>query len=97
MASLIPFWTIFSGDDLIIRLYDVCMCAEMGVNMMPGYMIKYGLDQETGSISTDEEQIIIGFSTQEKKGILMYIRNSMDLKHEYISVEVNNNGKLFLF
>jgi len=64
----------------------------MGVNMLPDYMIRYELDQETGSISTDEEHIIIGFATQEKKGTLMYLRNSLDVKSEYISVEINNNG-----
>ena len=61
--------------------------------MQPDYMIKFEFDQETGNIATDEETIIIGFSTQEKKGTLMYIRNNDDQNPEYISVEMNNNGE----
>ena len=61
--------------------------------MQPDYMIKYKFDQESGEISTDEETIIIGFSTQEKKGQLMLIRNDDD-EPEYISVELNNNGMI---
>lgn len=66
--------------------------SEMGVNIQQDYMIRYELDQESGSISTDEEQIIIGFATQEKKGLLMHIRDASTTHPEYISVEVNNNG-----
>lgn len=66
---------------------------EVGVNMQPDYMIKFSFDQESGSIATDEETIIIGFSTQEKKGTLMLIRNDDDIRPEYISIEMNNNGK----
>ena len=62
--------------------------------MQPDYMVKFEFDQDTGNIATDEETIIIGFSTQEKKGIMMYIRNDNDVKPEYISVEMNNNGEL---
>ena len=66
--------------------------------MQPDYMIKFEFDQASGNIATDEETIIIGFSTQEKKGTLMYIRNDDQVKPEYISVEMNNNGKFgFLF
>lgn len=59
--------------------------------MLPEYLIRYDFDQSTGGISTDEEQIIIGFSTQVKKGLLMFITDN-NTKTEYISVEVNNNG-----
>lgn len=61
--------------------------------MQPDYMIRYEFEEESGDIATDEETIIIGFSTQEKKGILMHIRNDDKDKPEYISVEMNNNGK----
>ena len=61
--------------------------------MQPDYMIKFELDQDSGSVATDEETIIIGFSTQEKKGTLMLIRNDDTAKPEYISVEMNNRGK----
>jgi contactin associated protein-like 2 len=64
---------------------------EMGVVMDPSYMIRYQFDTSAGDISTDEENILIGFSTQEKHGQLMFIRS--DTKPpEYISIEVNNNG-----
>jgi hypothetical protein len=54
-------------------------------------MIKYVFD-EKGSLATEEEVITVGFATQEKKGILMKIVNPD--KNEYISVELNNNGKI---
>jgi len=59
--------------------------------MQPSYMIRYEFDTSYGSISTTEENILIGFSTQEKKGTLMYICNGAK-PPEYISIEVNNNG-----
>jgi len=59
--------------------------------MLPNYMIRYQFDTSAGDISTDEENILIGFSTQEKKGTLMFIRNG-HTPPEYISIEVNNNG-----
>jgi len=65
---------------------------EVGVNMQPANFIQYNFDQESGSISTDEELIIIGFSTQEKKGILMQIVGGTVARPEYISIEMNNNG-----
>ncbi len=60
--------------------------------MQPDYLVKYEFDQSSGSIATDEETIIIGFSTQIKKGILMQIVNADPVRPEYISVEMNNNG-----
>jgi contactin associated protein-like 2 len=60
--------------------------------MQPNYMVRFEFDQDTGNIATDEETIIIGFSTQEKKGTLMYISNNGVPRKEYISVEMNNNG-----
>lgn len=69
------------------------MVTEVGVNMQPEYMIRYEFDPETGNIATDEETIIIGFSTQIKRGILMQIRNDNPKKPEFISIEMNNNGK----
>jgi contactin associated protein-like 2 len=64
---------------------------EMGVVMDPSYMIRYQFDTSAGDISTDEENILIGFSTQEKHGQLMFIRSDSN-PIEYISIEVNNNG-----
>jgi len=64
---------------------------EMGVVMDPSTMIRYGFDTGGGDISTDEENILIGFSTQEKHGQLMFIRNDA-MPREYISIEINNNG-----
>lgn len=59
--------------------------------MQPNYMIKYEFDPASGDISTTEEDITIGFSTQEKRGQIMYIRS--DVKpYDYISIEINNNG-----
>lgn len=63
----------------------------MGVTMQPDYMIRYEFDPAFGDISTDEENILIGFSTQEKHGYLMFIRSDK-VPPEYISIEVNNNG-----
>jgi len=60
--------------------------------MLPSYMIRYQFDTSAGDISTDEENILIGFSTQEKKGTLMFVRNDAD-PFEYISIEINNNGR----
>ena len=60
--------------------------------MQPDYMVRFEFDEASGDIATDEETIIIGFSTQEKKGLLMLIRNDDKEKPEYISVEMNNNG-----
>ena len=62
------------------------------MNMKPDYQATYLMDSSSGSISTDEETIIIGFSTQLKRGILMQITN--EAATEYISIEVNNNGML---
>ena len=60
--------------------------------MQPDFMIRYSFDQSTGQIATDEETIYIGFSTQEKRGTLMRIRNDDPVQPEYISIEMNNNG-----
>ena len=65
---------------------------EMGVVMDPSTMIRYSFDTNAGDISTDEENILIGFSTQEKHGQIMYIRNDAN-PFEYISIEINNNGQ----
>jgi len=59
--------------------------------MHPSYMIRYQFDTSAGDISTDEENILIGFSTQEKRGTLMFVRSDTN-PPEYISIEVNNNG-----
>ena len=64
------------------------------MNLQPDYMVKYEFDQESGNIATDEETIIIGFSTQLKQGILMQIVNANKVKPEYISIEMNNNGEI---
>ena len=65
---------------------------EVGVNLKPNHMVQFAFDQQSGNIATDEEQIIIGFSTQKKQGTLMYITNDAKNKQDYISVEINNNG-----
>ena len=64
----------------------------MGVNLQADDMIRYEFDDQSGEIATDEETIIIGFSTQEKRGILMMIVNDDKSAPEYITVELNNNG-----
>lgn len=46
---------------------------EVGVNLRNSWYVRYQFDTEAGNIATDEEQIIIGFSTQDKKGILMRV------------------------
>ena len=63
------------------------------MNLQPDYLVKYEFDQESGNIATDEETIIIGFSTQIKKGLLMQIVNGNKDRPEYISIEMNNNGR----
>lgn len=65
---------------------------EVGVNLQPEEMIRYEFDKESGNIATDEETIIIGFSTQIKRGILLQITNGNPREPEYITVEMNNNG-----
>jgi len=60
--------------------------------MEPSYMIRYQFDTSAGDISTDEENILIGFSTNVKRGTLMFIRSDSK-PPEYISIEVNNNGR----
>ena len=47
----------------------------------------------SGELATDDEDIIIGFSTQTKQGVLMEITNDDETKREYISIQVNNNGE----
>ena len=60
--------------------------------MQPGHMIRYDFQKSSGTISTDEEYITIGFSTQVKRGILMQIIGGTPERPEYITVEMNNNG-----
>lgn len=83
------YYSIDSNHGILFLLQT-----EVGVNLQPDYMIKYTFDQESGNIATNEETIIIGFSTQEKKGTLMHIRNDDKIRPEYITVEMNNNGNL---
>jgi len=64
--------------------------------MLPSYMIRYQFDTSAGDISTDQENILIGFSTQEKQGTLMFVRND-NKPPEYISIEINNNGSVFRY
>ena len=63
------------------------------MNLKTSSMVMYEFDQETGNIGTDEEQIIIGFSTQRKQGTLMYITDGAAENQEYISISINNNGR----
>jgi len=79
---------------VIFTVYGVVLWrrgTEIGVVMHPSYMIRYQFDTSAGDISTDEENILIGFSTQEKRGTLMFVRSD-STPPEYISIEVNNNG-----
>ena len=78
---------------LLLIVLSYLIFVVVGVNMQPDYMVRFGMEVETGQISTDEETIIIGFSTQEKHGILLAVRNEDVNKPEFISIEVNNNGK----
>ena len=67
---------------------------EVGANIRAGWMIRYEFDEASGAISTDEETITIGFSTQVKQGILMQIRNDpRNARPEFMSVEMTNNGE----
>ncbi|XP_013388250.1 neurexin-4 [Lingula anatina] len=63
---------------------------EVGTNFLRNMMLLYTFDSTFGSVSTDEETIQIGFSTQLKQGILMQIQNADN--SEYLTVEINNNG-----
>lgn len=55
------------------------------------YMIRYTFDQIQGLSSTDFRYIRVGFITKKKKGILIQLRNEANT--EYLSLEMNNNGK----
>ena len=57
-----------------------------GVKMLSDYSIKFNLTRETDKLSLRYMQI--GFSTKRKQGILLQKANM-----EYVSLELNNNGK----
>lgn len=77
--------------NIIHTVVSIVRLTEMGVVMEPSTMIRYAFDTGGGDISTDEENILIGFSTQEKHGQLMFIRSDSQ-PIEYMSIEINNNG-----
>ncbi|XP_071101429.1 neurexin-4-like [Haliotis cracherodii] len=67
------------------------MCGrEVGVNMQTNFMVRYTFDEDQGLSASDFQYARIGFSTKNKQGILMQMRNEPN--SEYISVEMNNNG-----
>ncbi|ESO94302.1 hypothetical protein LOTGIDRAFT_118711, partial [Lottia gigantea] len=67
------------------------MCGrEVGVNLQKNYQVKYEFDAIQGLSASDFQFARVGFSTKEKQGILLQIRNEANT--EYITVEVNNNG-----
>jgi len=68
------------------------MLTEVGVNMQPNYKIKYTFDEIQGLSSSDFRYIRVGFITKKKQGILIQLRNEANT--EYISLEINNNGKI---
>jgi hypothetical protein len=54
-------------------------------------MIQYEFDDKQGLSATDFMYIRVGFITKKKQGILIQLRNEKNT--EYISLEMNNNGK----
>ena len=62
-----------------------------GVKMLANYSIKFNLTRETDKLTL--RYIKIGFSTKRKQGILLQVRDKA--KMEYVSLELNNNGKLY--
>jgi len=70
------------------------MFTEVGVNMQPNYKIKYTFDEIQGLSSSDFRYIRVGFITKKKQGILIQLRNEANT--EYISLEINNNGKIMV-
>lgn len=70
----------------------IILFSEVGVGMQKNYMIKYAFDKDQGLAAADGEYIRIGFATKNKLGILMQIVDANS--QEYISIEMNNNGKI---
>ena len=64
---------------------------EVGINLKQNYMVRYTFDENQGLSATDFQYVTIGFSTKVKQGILMQLRSVETT--DYISVEMNNNGK----
>ena len=79
------------SNSLLIDVFVFDLCAEVGVNMESHYTIKYTFDKIQGLSSTDFRYIRVGFITKKKKGILIQLRNEDNT--EYLSLEMNNNGR----
>ncbi|XP_074652127.1 neurexin-4-like isoform X2 [Tubulanus polymorphus] len=62
---------------------------EVGVELDAGSYVQFDFSSQ-GTLATEDETIIIGFSTLRKQGILLQVINP-DIP-EYISVQLNNNG-----
>lgn len=59
--------------------------------MQTNYMIQYTFDKTQGLAATDFTYIRVGFITKKKQGILIQLRDATNT--EYISLEMNNNGR----
>ena len=55
-------------------------------------MIKFELDESFQQSSSTEDRLVVGFSTLEKRGLLMMVSNGNHDNHEYITISMNNNG-----
>ena len=60
--------------------------------MQTNFMVQYTFDKTQGLAATDFTYIRVGFITKKKQGILIQLRDATN--SEYISLEMNNNGKL---
>jgi hypothetical protein len=69
----------------------VSLFAEVGVNLLKEYMVKYEFSAQQGLSATDFKYIRVGFTTKKKQGILLQLQDATN--SEYISLEVNNAGE----
>ena len=72
----------------LLYVYSV---AETGLNMLPNFMIKFNLSETDELANTYLQYIRTGFMTKKKQGILLQMRDMTN--SEYVSLEINNNGK----
>lgn len=73
-------------------MYTVLCLTEVGVNLLKEYMIQYEFSSEQGLSATDFMHVRVGFTTKKKQGILLQLQDATNT--EYISLEINNAGKL---
>lgn len=64
------------------------------MNLQKHFMIRYEFDKSQGLSTTDFKDVKVGFTTKTKQGILMQIQSP---NGEYISLELNNAGKLYIY